>query len=150
MSTANCPVAATLDVIGDRWSLLVLREVFHGVTRFGVLQSRLGVARNVLSQRLATLVEKGVLERVPYREPGSRPREEYRLTPKGEDLRLVLVALAEYGDRWFAAPDGPPVVRTHRECGTPVRLALTCEAGHEIDPGRELRSVPGPGARRAS
>ena len=149
ISPENCTVARTLDVIGDRWSLLVLREVFHGVCRFAGLQARLGVARNVLSQRLATLVEQGVLERVPYQEPGSRPRSEYRLTPKGQDLCPVLMALAEYGDRWLADPEGPPAVLTHRDCGAPVHLETACEAGHRVTSARELRTVAGPGARRA-
>lgn len=148
ISPENCTVARTLDVIGDRWSLLVLREVFHGVCRFAGLQARLGVAKNVLSQRLATLVEQGVLERVPYQEPGSRPRSEYRLTPKGQDLRPVLLALAEYGDRWLADPEGPPAVLTHRDCGAPVHLETTCEAGHRVTSPRELQTVAGPGARR--
>lgn len=149
ISPENCTVARTLDVIGDRWSLLVLREVFHGVRRFAGLQARLGIAKNVLSQRLSTLVEQGVLERVPYQEPGSRPRSEYRLTAKGQDLRPVLMALAEYGDKWLADPAGPPAVLTHRDCGAPVHLEMECEDGHRLDSARELRTVAGPGARRA-
>jgi DNA-binding HxlR family transcriptional regulator len=143
---ANCSVARTLDVVGDRWSLLVLRDAFNGVRRFDDLQRRLGAARTVLSARLATLVEHGVLDKVPYRDPGQRERFEYRLTEMGRDLQPVVLALLEFGDRHLADPEGPPVEVRH-DCGAAVHVALVCEDGHHVGSPKELRSRPGPGAR---
>src|SRR5689334_23133173 len=103
-SPDNCSIAATLGLIGEKWSLLVLRDVFNGVRRFDELYQRLGAPRQVLSSRLNRLVEEGLLRRVPYREPGRRQREEYRLTEKGLDLYPVLVALLKWGDTWAGDP----------------------------------------------
>ena len=144
---ANCSVARTLDVVGDRWTLLVLRDALNGVRRFEELQHRLGAARTVLSARLATLVEHGVLDRVPYREPGQRERFEYRLTEKGRDLQPVVLALLEFGDKHLADPEGPPVEVRHADCGAAVHVALVCDAGHAVESPKELRRCPGPGAR---
>src|SRR4051794_25370146 len=144
---ANCSIARTLAVLGDRWTLLVLREAFNGVRRFEDLQRRLGVARDVLTVRLNRLVEEGVLERVPYREPGQRSRHEYRLTAKGRDAYPILVALLAWGDRHKADPQGPAVELTHADCGAQVHAELRCEHGHAVDI-REIRPRPGPGARR--
>ena len=146
-SDENCSIARTLAVLGDRWTLLVLREAFNGVRRFEELQRRLGIARDVLTVRLNRLVEEGVLQRVPYREPGRRERFEYRLTAKGVDAYPVLVALMAWGDRHKADADGPPVELEHRDCGALVHAELRCEAGHAVDV-REVVPRPGPGARR--
>jgi DNA-binding HxlR family transcriptional regulator len=146
-SDANCSIARTLAVLGDRWTLLVLREAFNGVRRFEELQRRLGIARDVLTVRLNRLVEEGVLARVPYREPGRRERHEYRLTAKGVDAYPVLVALMAWGDRHEADPEGPPVELEHAGCGALVHAELRCEDGHAVDV-REVRARPGPGARR--
>jgi DNA-binding HxlR family transcriptional regulator len=112
------------------------------------MQRRTGIPRQVLSQRLARLVAEGMLRKVRYREIGQRSRDEYRLTDKGLDLYPVLVALMEWGDRYEGDADGPPVVLRHRDCGEPVRLQLTCEAGHVLESAREVTPVPGPGARK--
>src|SRR5947209_433167 len=107
LSSLHCSVARTLDVVGERWSLLVLRDAFNGVRRFEDFAARLPIARNVLTNRLQTLVAHGVLERLPYQE--HPPRYEYRLTPKGRDLYPVIIALLQWGDRYLAGEDGPPI-----------------------------------------
>jgi DNA-binding HxlR family transcriptional regulator len=143
-----CSVARAVEVLGDRWTVLVLRDVFNGIRRFDDLQRHLGIARDVLTKRLTALVAEGVIERVPYREPGARTRYEYRLTQAGRDLRPVLLALIGWGDRYRAGPAGPPLSVVHEECGATVRVALECEQGHRIEPGTRLAIRPGPGARR--
>ena len=137
---SRCSVAGTLAVVGEKWSLLVLREAFFGVRRFADFQRVLGAPKAVLSDRLATLVEQGVLTRVPYQADGARQRHEYRLTAKGRDLYPTLVALMQWGDTYLA--DGPPPLRlTHRDCGAPVHLELICEAGHPLAGPREVAPV---------
>jgi DNA-binding HxlR family transcriptional regulator len=147
LDLSNCSVARTLDVVGDRWTLLVLRDACNGVRRFDDLQRRLGAARTVLSARLGALVEHGILDRVPYRDPGQRERYEYRLTEKGRDLQPVVLALLQFGDKHLADPDGPPVEVRHADCGAAVHVELVCDEGHHVESPRELRSAPGPGAR---
>jgi DNA-binding HxlR family transcriptional regulator len=149
-SAENCSIARTLEVVGEKWTLLVLREAFYGTRRFDDFQRAIGCARNLLSARLSTLVEHGILRREPYHEPGSRPRAEYRLTEKGVDLFPVLVALLQWGDRWAADPEGPPVEVRHADCGEPVEVELRCAAGHGSLTARDARPVPGPGARLAA
>ena len=141
-----CSVARTGAIIGDPWTLLVLRDLFNGVHRFDDITGHLGIARNVLTRRLATLTDAGLVDRVPYREPGHRERHEYRLTDAGRDLLPVILALVAWGDRHLA-PDGSPMVVEHRGCGEPVVLELRCAAGHDVDPRAGLRARPGPGAR---
>ncbi|MFR9804033.1 winged helix-turn-helix transcriptional regulator [Pseudonocardia sp. RS010] len=145
--SASCSVARTAALIGDAWTVLVLRDMFNGVRRFDDLAGHLGIARNVLARRLAGLVEAGLAEKVPYREPGRRERQEYRLTPAGKDLRTVMTALRDWGDRHLAGEAGQPVVIRHAECGAEVHAELRCEAGHLIGPRAKLTSDPGPGAR---
>src|SRR5918997_3091370 len=111
----DCSIARTLDAIGDRWSLLIIRDAFYGVRRFDVFQKDLGVARNVLTDRLQKLVDKGVLERRQYEE--RPPRFEYRLTERGRDLVGVVLAMMRWGDRWTGGGDSPPVTLTHLSCG---------------------------------
>src|SRR5262245_14241595 len=130
--------------------MLVLRDVFNGVRRFDDLSRHLGIARDVLTKRLATLVDQGILARVPYQPPGTRTRYEYRLTQAGLDLRPVLIALIEWGDRYRSDPAGPPLALTHEECGELVRVRVECAAGHEIHARTRLRLHPGPGARRVA
>ena len=142
LDRTRCSVAGTLAVVGEKWSLLVLREAFLGVRRFADLQRNLGAPRAVLTDRLATLVDQGVLTRVPYQAEGERQRHEYRLTPKGLDLYPTLVALMAWGDKYVAV-DGPaPLELEHRDCGAPVHLTLACEAGHHLTGAREVRPVP--------
>jgi DNA-binding HxlR family transcriptional regulator len=137
---SRCSVAGTLAVVGEKWSLLVLREAFFGVRRFADFQRLLGAPKAVLSDRLATLVEQGILTRVPYQAEGERQRHEYRLTTKGRDLYPTLVALMQWGDRYLS--DGPPPLELqHRDCGAAVHLELACEAGHRVAGPREVRPV---------
>jgi len=146
--TANCAIGAAVGILGERPTFLVLREAFNGVRRFDDMQRRTGMPRQVLSQRLARLVAEGLLRKVRYQESGQRSRDEYRLTDKGLDLYPVLVALMEWGDRYAGDADGPPVLLRHRDCGEPVRLQLTCAAGHVLESAREVTPVPGPAARK--
>ena len=146
--SANCAIGATVQILGERPAFLVLREAFNGVRRFDDMQRRTGLPRQVLSQRLSRLVDEGLLRRVPYQESGQRRRTEYRLTEKGLDLHPVLVAMIGWGDKHAVGPAGPQVVLRHRDCGQPVRLELTCAAGHTLASPREVTPVPGPGARR--
>ena len=137
---SRCSVAGTLGVVGEKWSLLVLREAFFGVRRFADFQRILGAPKAVLSDRLATLVAQGILDRVPYQAEGERQRHEYRLTPKGRDLYPTLVALMQWGDTYLS--DGPPPLELqHRDCGAAVHLELTCEAGHTLAGPREVQPV---------
>jgi DNA-binding HxlR family transcriptional regulator len=147
-STDNCTIIRTVSLFGDRWSFVVLREVFLGVHRFADIAEHTAIPRQVLSDRLGRLVDEGLLRRAPYREPGQRPREEYRLTDKGLDLYPVLVALGDWGDRHLADPAGPPIELTHRDCGERVHVALRCEVGHLVDDSRDVVVRRGPGARR--
>jgi DNA-binding HxlR family transcriptional regulator len=127
---ANCSIAATLELVGEKWTLLILREAFFGVRRFEDIQRGVGCARNLLSARLAKLVEYEVLRREPYQEPGRRRRYEYRLTAKGKELFPVVVALMDWGDRWAVGELGPPVEVRHRDCDAQVHAKLTCDDGH--------------------
>lgn len=145
-STANCPVGRTMEILGEAGTVVVLREIFNGIRRFDLMQRHSGLSRAVLSNRLAMLVEHGIVERVPYREPGDRVRHEYRLTPRGFDLQPVMVALADWGGKHLSDPEGPAVEVEHRECGARAHVALVCEDGHRIDRLRDVRTRPGPGA----
>jgi DNA-binding HxlR family transcriptional regulator len=145
--TANCSIAAALSTVGYKWTFLVLREAFNGVRRFDDIQRRTGMPRQVLSSRLTKLVDDGIMRKVPYREAGQRARIEYRLTEKGIELFPILMALMAWGDT-YTAPNGPSVELTHRDCGAPVGLQLTCTHGHVLDSAREITPQPGPGARR--
>jgi DNA-binding HxlR family transcriptional regulator len=149
-SSENCSIRRTLEVVGEKWTLLVLREAFYGVRRFADFQRVLGCARNVLSARLKTLVDEGILRREPYREPGSRERDEYRLTEKGLELLPVLLALMQWGDRWGADTEGPAVAVRHRECSEPIGVELRCASGHRPLTHRDTEVVPGSGARLAA
>src|SRR4051812_44316667 len=129
-----CSMAAAIGVVGKRASLLILREAFYGATRFDEFARRVGISEPVAAARLKELVDDGLLERVPYREPGQRTRDGYRLTPKGAELFPVLVALMQWGDRWVH-DDGGPVELLHRGCGEPVSAEVRCAAGHAVQPG---------------
>jgi DNA-binding HxlR family transcriptional regulator len=146
--TANCAIGAAVGAIGEKWTFLVLREAFNGVRRFDDMQRRTRAPRQVLSDRLSRLVAEGMLRRVPYQEHGQRSRHEYRLTEKGLALYPVLIALMEWGDRYETGPEGPQVELTHRDCGAPVRLQLTCAEGHHLESARDVTPLPGSGARK--
>ena len=140
----NCSIAKSLELVGERWTMLIIREVFLGNRRFDTMASRLDIARNVLTARLSRLVEEGVLTKVRYQE---RPeRFEYRFTEKGIDLWPVIVSLLQFGDRYYA-PDGPPMVLVHKDCGGLVDEHRTCARCGERLTAREVRGEPGPGAR---
>ena len=137
-----CSIARALEVVGDRWTLLIVRDVALGRTRFDQLLESLGVASNVLTDRLSRLVAEGVLERVRYSE---RPeRFEYRLTKKGVELRVVLLALMQWGDRHLS--DKPPKIARRRSDRSPVSVRLVARDGSVVPLG-DLEVVPGPGAR---
>lgn len=140
----HCSVARTLEVIGEWWTLLILRDAFLGIRRFDDFQRRLGIARNILTDRLQTLVEHGILERQRYQE---RPeRFEYHLTDKGLDLHPVIVSLLRWGDRWTAGEEGPPLVLEHRSCGHEVMPIMVCPHCREEVNAGTMRTHPGPGA----
>ena len=144
--SSNCSIARTLQVIGEKWTLLILRESFYGATRFEQFHSVLQCPRNLLSERLKKLVDEGILERSEYREPGSRTRNAYHLTDLGRELMPILLALREWGDRHKADPAGPPVLTRHAGCGKEMHLTLTCAAGHVVTTPEEVELVDGPGA----
>ncbi len=148
LDSGTCSIARTMAVIGEPWTVLVLRDLLNGIGRFDELVAHLGVARNVLTRRLATLVDAGLVETREYREPGRRTRREYRPTAAGRDLRPVLLALMAYGDRHHAGPDGPPAVVEH-DCGAPVELREVCAEGHVLGPTDRVRTRPGPGSRQS-
>lgn len=138
-----CSIARTLGIVGDRWTLLIIREAFSGVRRFDDFRKHLGVARNVLTERLQRLVDAGILELRPYQQ--HPPRHEYRLTDRGRDLHAVLLSLMQWGDRWLAGEAGPPLTVEHLGCGHRVSPALMCpECGEALD-ARSYRLRPGPG-----
>jgi DNA-binding HxlR family transcriptional regulator len=142
-SEQACSIAQCLEVVGEWWSLLIIREAFLGVRRFDDFAERLGISRNILTLRLKRLTENEILRRVRYSE--HPPRAEYRLTDKGRDLWHVLTAMRQWGDAW-AAPDGPPVLTEHVRCGSLTQAVAVCSAcGEPLDP-REMHVLPGPGA----
>jgi DNA-binding HxlR family transcriptional regulator len=139
----TCSVAQCLELVGEWWSLLIIRDAFLGVTRFEDFQARLGISRNILTQRLNHLVDNEVLKRVAYSD--HPPRSEYRLTAKGRDLWHVVMAMRQWGDRW-AAPAGPPVQTRHTACGHVVTAVPVCShCGESLD-ARAVTAIPGPGA----
>ena len=144
----NCTIAATLGVLGEKWTFIVLRDVFLGIRRFDDFIEHTSIPRQVLSNRLATLVDEGLLRREAYQEPGERARYEYRLTDKGMDAYPILIALREWGDKYTADQAGPPLLTIHRDCGASVGVLLRCAAGHELTSPREVVPRPGPSARR--
>jgi DNA-binding HxlR family transcriptional regulator len=138
----HCSVAQCLEVVGEWWSMLIIRDAFLGVTRFDDFQQRLGIARNILNQRLTRLVEEGVLDKVAYSE--HPPRYDYRLTAKGRDLWPIITAMRQWGDK-YAAPDGPPLKVMHKKCGKVSQAVMTCSVCGEPLTARDVRAVPGPG-----
>ncbi|MGB2248134.1 MAG: winged helix-turn-helix transcriptional regulator [Alcanivorax sediminis] len=138
-----CSLARTLAIVGDNWTLLVLRDCFLGVRRFDDFQQRLGVTRHVLSDRLRKLTEGGILEKVAYQQ---RPlRHEYRLTVKGKDLYPVIVHLAQWGDKYLAGEHGAPLNRIHTTCGHTLEAQLQCRQCGETVKANEVRVEESPG-----
>ena len=144
-SDMACSIARTMDVIGEPWSPLVLRDVFAGVHRFDQIQADLGISRKVLTERLNHLVEQGVLERRQY---DARPRFEYHLADKGVELVDLLMVMVGWGDRWLAGEAGPPVLYRHRACGQVSRVDLRCATCGEPMHAGDVDLLPGPGSLR--
>ena len=140
----RCSVARTVDVVGEWWTPLIVRDAFYGVRRFEDFQRSLGLARNVLAARLDRLVAEGIFERRRYDE--RPPRDEYVLTEKGRDLFPVIAALMAWGDRWTAGESGPPLLLMHTPCGHAATLRATCDRCHEQLDLTNIQRVPGPGA----
>jgi len=143
-----CSIARTMDVIGEPWSPLVLRNIYIGITRFEQLQSSLGISRKVLAERLRWLVEHGVLERQAYTD--RPPRDEYVLTAKGLELVQVLMVMVAWGDRWLAGEDGPPVLYRHHVCGQISHVELRCSVCGQPMRATDIDVLPGPGSVAAT
>jgi DNA-binding HxlR family transcriptional regulator len=143
----ECSIARTLHVAGEPWSPLIVRDVFVGITRFDDLRTDLGISRKVLAERLAWLVEQGVLERRPYSE--RPPRHEYHLTEKGRELMQVLFAMTAWGDRWTAGDAGPPVLLRHIACGAITRAEIRCAHCGDSLRAEDVEVEPGPGMAAA-
>jgi DNA-binding HxlR family transcriptional regulator len=140
-----CSIARSLDVVGEPWTPLVVRDIWLGRHRFDEIQANLEISRKVLAQRLKTLVQEDVVERRPYqRDP---KRYEYILTRKGVELMNVLLALMDWGDRWISNEEGAPMLLRHKACGKRSKAKVTCSACGEPLSAHEVRIAPGPGAR---
>jgi len=127
-------MAAALDIVGRRASLLLLREAFYGARRFDEFSRRAQLSEKITATRLRELVDEGIFEKRPYHEPGQRGREEYHLTEKGEELLPILLALMRWGDRW-ARSDGGRVATSHVDCGAPIEVEVRCTQGHPVKAG---------------
>ncbi len=140
-----CSIARTLDVIGEPWSPLILRDIYAGITRFEQLQQDLAISRKVLTERLKWLADSGVLERREYsRRP---PRHEYALTTKGLELCDLLLVMVRWGDRWTAGEAGPPVLYRHHACGEISYVELRCSTCGQPMRASDVDILPGPGAK---
>ena len=140
----NCSLIRTIDVIGDRWSLLILREAFYGVKRFDIFQSNLGIATNILSDRLKGLVKGEILQRT--KDSDDARRFIYRFTEKGLDLYSIVLAMINWGDRWTSGEKGPPLLLYHKTCGHHLEAMMRCSHCGKIIHAREVRYEKGPGA----
>ena len=127
-----CSIERSLGVLGERWTFLILREAFLGATRFREFRERLGVSSDRLSDRLATLVEAGVLEKRRYREPGERARDSYHLTPAGRELQVILGALQQWGDQHLPRAEGPSMERRSRRTGEPLDVGFVDPSGRAV------------------
>ena len=144
-SDLDCSIARTLEIVGSRWTLLVLRDLFGGITRFDAIQADLGISRKVLAERLASLEEDGVVERQTYQH--NPPRYDYVLTRKGSELGSVLLAMIAWGDRWRSGAEGPPLLFRHEECGRITHAVAACsECGEPLERGN-IAPVSPPGSR---
>jgi DNA-binding HxlR family transcriptional regulator len=138
-----CTIARSVNVLGDHWNLLLIRQACLGTRRFDDFQAALGIGRNILSQRLTRLVNEGLLSRVEYHE--NPPRYEYRLTDKGRDVYPILAAMATWGERWLTGPEGTPLVLHHRRCDHDMHAVVVCSACAEPLEVREVLARAGPG-----
>ncbi|MFQ6397170.1 winged helix-turn-helix transcriptional regulator [Nocardia sp. KC 131] len=147
MSDIVCSIARTLDVVGERWTPLILRDLFVGLNRFEDIRRDLGIATNVLTARLETLRQHGIVETRAYQ---SNPvRHEYVLTEQGRDLYPVLTMLITWGDKWLAGPEGPPALVVHRDCGRTTSGVVTCTECAAPLTADNVHWLPGPGSHRA-
>jgi DNA-binding HxlR family transcriptional regulator len=144
--TTNCSIARTLEVVGEKWTLLILREVWYGASRFSDLERILGCPRNLLAERLRKLVENGILSTEPYQQAGYRSRLRYVITPKGNDLAPAVLGLLQWGDRYRAEPAGPAIITRHHTCGAPLSVQVRCEHDHYVQ-ATDIEAAPGPGFR---
>jgi len=149
LDTQLCPIHRTLGLIGDKWTILLIRDAANGVRRFDDFRRHVGLSEAVLSDRLKRLVGEGILETREYQEPGQRRRNEYRLTAKGWDLFPVLIALMQWGDAYLTEPGEQPSVLEHKACGHPARAEVVCTHDGERLTPRDTRLAAGPGFRRA-
>ncbi|KUL29746.1 winged helix-turn-helix transcriptional regulator [Actinoplanes awajinensis] len=129
---SSCSVSRSLSVLGERWTLLILRLAFEGETRFDAFRGNLGVAADVLADRLSTLVEHGIMTKDPYQDAGSRARFEYHLTPTGRELHVIIAGLQQWGDTHLPWEGGPTVVRQRHETDAPIRVAFVDDSGCEV------------------
>jgi DNA-binding HxlR family transcriptional regulator len=144
-ASMQCSLARGLDLMGDWWSPLILRDLFFGISRFDELVEDLGISRNLLTRRLKTLEEKGIIERVPY---ALKPlRFSYHLAPAGRDLVPILIALTDWGDRWVQPKEGAPVFFKHKTCGHQFRPNIVCAECSEVFACDEVEALAGPGGR---
>lgn len=148
--TEQCSVQRTLAVIGEKWTMLLIRDCANGVHRFDDFRRHVGLSEAVLADRLRTLVDNGIFETREYREPGQRRRREYRLTEKGWDLFPALVALMQFGNKHLADEGGPGWRVQHKACGHHVVAEVRCSHDHQVLTPRDTEAVPGRGARRQS
>jgi DNA-binding HxlR family transcriptional regulator len=142
IDTMTCSLARTLSVVGERWTMLILRDVFLGIRRFDAIQQDLQLTPHRLSDRLRKLVRDGILRRVAYQK--HPPRFEYRLTEKGFDLYPLIVTMTAWGDRWMAGRAGVPVELVHQPCGHPIKPQLICPSCKSKIDAREMTARPGP------
>lgn len=143
----HCSLARSLEVVGDWWTLLIVRDVAMGVNRFDEIVEDLGISRNLLATRLEDLERNGVVQRRQYHE--RPPRFEYTLTKVGAELIPILIALNDWGDRWFTPPGGPPVHFEHVTCGHTISPTVSCSDCGEVIRARDVLPRPGPGSRSA-
>lgn len=140
-----CSIARTLELVGEWWTPLILRDIFYGARRFEAILEDLKISRNILTDRLGTLVAAGILRRVKYVD--RPPRYEYRLTERGSELLPMLISLMEWGDKWLPeGHDGEYAIAIHKPCGERVHSHLTCDACGQV-PSQEVRFRPGPAAQ---
>jgi DNA-binding HxlR family transcriptional regulator len=144
--TTNCSIARTLEVVGEKWTMLILREAWYGASRFSDFERILRCPRNLLAERLRKLVEHGILSTDPYQEAGSRSRFRYVITPKGNDLAPAVLGLLQWGDRYRADPAGPAIITRHGGCGASLSVQVRCEHDHHVQ-AADIETAPGPGFR---
>lgn len=148
--TERCSVQRTLAVIGEKWTMLLIRDAANGVHRFDDFRRHVGLSEAVLADRLRTLVDEGLFETREYQEPGQRRRREYRLTAKGWDLFPVLIALMQFGDKYLADERGESWQVQHKDCGHRVRAEVRCVHDHQLLTPRDTEAVEVRGIRSAA